>query len=83
MFGVMNHLDVVLCANSVDARERGYHADADGKYAFAAPIQISEVVIVRDGTVGGRSTVDLVLKDLTGKTYVVAVTGRLLQALPL
>jgi hypothetical protein len=81
MFGMMQHLNVVLCATADDAIAQGYHKD--GKYKDSKAVAIDKVVIVREGTQGGNPSVDLVLKDEAGNQYVVMVTGRLLKSLPL
>lgn len=47
-----------------------------GKYKQA---EIERFQIVRNGTEGRRSTVDLVFKDEAGQLYVVMLTGRLLR----
>jgi hypothetical protein len=80
-FGIMNHLSVALCPTAEDASQRGYHREA--KYKDAKPITISEVVIVKDGTLEHNSTVDFVLEDEAGNKFVVMVTGRLIKSLPL
>ena len=41
-----------------------------------------EAVVVRKGTVGGNSTVDLVLKDESGQKFVVMLTGALVKSIP-
>lgn len=80
-FGVMQHLDIVVCPTSDEAHARGFHKD--GLYKGATPVAIEHVVIVKAGTQGGNPTVDLMLKDPQGNTYVVMVTGALLRSLPL
>lgn len=82
-FGVMKHLNVILCADSAEAEARGYHSQPSGKYDGACPVRIDEVVIVQKGTEGGNSTADLLLRDPAGNLYVVMVTGNLLRSLPL
>jgi len=76
-FGVMNHLDIVLCKNSDEAIEKGF--------MYRAPIKavvIEKVVVVRAGTEEGNSTVDLLLKDQDGNQFVVMLTGNLLKSIP-
>lgn len=75
-----NHLNVTICQNAADAIAQGFNYAAQGdKYK---PIQIEQVVVVRDGTEAGRSTVDLVLKDENGQLYVAMLTGRLIKSIP-
>lgn len=42
-------------------------------------IKIKEAVIVRNGTVGGNATVDLIVEDEDGQKYIGMLTGRLLK----
>jgi hypothetical protein len=46
------------------------------------PIEINQVVVVRNGTQSGRPTVDIVLQDETGQRFVCMVTGALLKSIP-
>ena len=39
-------------------------------------------VIVRQGTIEGGSTVDLILEDAEGKQYAAIITGKLLKTIP-
>jgi hypothetical protein len=80
MFGIMQHLNVVICENAEDAIAKGYSKEQ--KYSEAKPVTVEEVVIVRNGTKGGNSTADLVLADEEGNKYVVMITGNLLKSLP-
>lgn len=77
MFGQMQHLNIHICQNAEEAIEKG-HIYRDGVKA----VEIDKVVVVREGTEGGNSTVDLVLKDQQGNTFVVMVTGNLLKSIP-
>jgi len=45
------------------------------------PISIDHAVIVRNGTQQGRSTVDLVFTDDTGKKYITMITARILSTI--
>lgn len=76
-FGIMQHLNIHICQNGQDAIDKG-HIYHDGVKA----VEIDKVVVVREGTEGGNSTVDLVLKDQQGNTFVVMVTGNLLKSIP-
>ena len=77
-FGVMNTLDVTVCEDGEDAASKGF-VYTDGDYKA---VEIDKVVVVRNGTVEGNSTVDLVLKDADGNKFVVMVTGFLLKSIP-
>ena len=78
MFGVMNHLNIHICANADDAVEKG-HTYSPSEYKT---VEIDKVVVVRNWTEGGNSTVDLILKDQHGNKFVVMVTGNLLKSIP-
>lgn len=78
-FGVMSHLSVHICEDADDAVKKGhiYHRSEGFKV-----VEIDKVVVVRQGTVEGNSTVDLVLRDEHGNKFVVMVTGNLLKTIP-
>lgn len=78
MFGVQQHLKVVVCGNADEAVEKGY--DYKGKGIKA--IEIAEVVVVQKGTVLGNSTVDLIMVDEYGTKFVVMLTGNLIKSIP-
>ena len=78
MFGVMQHLKVIMCPNPEEAAAGGHTYDKT-----FTPLEIDRVVVVQKGTESGGSTVDIVLKDKQGKQYVVFVTGRLMKSIPL
>jgi hypothetical protein len=77
MFGMMQHLEVVVCQNAEEATQKGY-VYHDG----IKPVEIEKVVVVREGTQAGNATVDLILKDEQGNKFVVMVTGNLLKSIP-
>ena len=77
-FGIMNHLDIHICKDAEEATQKG-HIYSGGK---VKAVEIDKVVVVRNGTQEGNSTVDLVLKDQQGNKYVVMMTGRLLKSIP-
>ena len=78
--GPQHHLPIVICQDAGDAIAQGY--DYASKGAEFKPIEITEAVVVRKGTVGGNSTVDLVLKDESGQKFVVMLTGALIKSIP-
>ena len=80
-FGIMNKLTVAVFDSPTIANEMGYNAQEN--YKNTKPIEIEQVVIVRNGTMMGHSTVDIILKDQEGNEFVVMVTGNLLKGLPL
>lgn len=76
-FGVMQHLKVAICKDADDAIQKGY--------LYREPIkgiEITEVVVVQQGTEGQNSTVDLLLQDEHGNKFVVMLTGALLKSIP-
>lgn len=77
IFGVMSHLGVVVCEDVDDAIAQGY--------IYRSPIvgvEIEKVVVVKNGTDEGNSTVDFLMRDEHGNQYVVMVTGTLLKSIP-
>lgn len=78
MFAVMNSLNVHLCEDANDAAEKG-HVYTQPQFNA---VEIEKVVVVRQGTVEGNSTVDFVLRDAMGNKFVVIVTGNLLKSIP-
>jgi hypothetical protein len=80
---IHNHLDVFICKDAADASAQGFNYNASSSPASAIkPIQVSKVVVVRNGTVEGNPTVDFLLVDESGQQYVFMVTGRLLKSIP-
>jgi len=73
------HLKVTVCTDADDAVAQGF----DWKTATPTvkPIEVKEVVLVRNGTQGGNSTVDFLLEDETGQRFVFMVTGNLLRSI--
>ena len=56
------------------------------KFVYSTPeyigVTLKQAVVVRQGTVEGNSTVDLILEDEKGQKYVAMVTGNLLRSVP-
>lgn len=77
------HLDVTICADAEDAMAQGfnYAAPAPGG-PIIKPIEVKKVVVVRNGTTTGNSTVDFVLEDEAGQRFVFMLTGALLKSIP-
>lgn len=80
MFGLIHKLVVRVFQNADEAIVAGF--DRDAEYKDAKPVELRTAVVVRDGTVGGNSTVDLVLVDECGNKYVAILTGALLKGIP-
>ncbi len=78
--GPQNHLPIVICQDAGDAIAQGY--DYASKGDEFKPIELTQAVVVRNGTVGGNPTVDFVLTDQAGQKYVVMLTGALVKAIP-
>lgn len=77
MQGINQSLNIVICENADEATTKGYIYGPPMK-----ALNITEVVVVRKGTEGGRPTVDFILKDEEGNEYVTMITGRLLKGIP-
>lgn len=78
IFGIANSVVINMCADAADATERGYFY-REPEYH---PLDIQEVVVVKDGTVSGKPTVDLILVDKNGQKYVTMLTGALVASIP-
>lgn len=79
MFGVNQHLNLIVFENAAEAAQNGF----DYRNKEIKPVEISRVVIISKGTKNGNSTVDLILRDQQGNEYVTMVTGNLIKSLPL
>ncbi len=77
VFGVMNTLNVIVCNDTDEAIAKGFVYKEDH-----TAVEIETVVVVRKGMESGASSVDLVLKDASGKKFVVMLTGNLLKSIP-
>jgi hypothetical protein len=77
------HLTVTICEDAADAIARGfdYNAAQPGGWPIK-PIEVKNVVVVRNGTQSGKSSVDFLLEDETGQRFVFMVTGALLKSIP-
>ena len=77
MNGIQNDLPITICADPTDAIAQGYvYCPPD-----YLPARLEKAVVVHNGTVEGRSTVDLLFTDESGQKHVVMLTGRLIQML--
>jgi len=77
MFGIMKHLKVTLCKDAYEAIGKGFSYTSGHK-----PVEITDVVVVQDGTQAHNATVDFVMQDEQGNKYVVMMTGNLLKSIP-
>lgn len=76
--GIMQHLSITICEDAKDATRQGFFY----REPVYKGVEIEKVVVVKNGTVQGNSTVDLILVDKTGQKYVVMLTGNLLKSIP-
>lgn len=77
--GVQNELAVAICENSHEAVKAGYFY----RQPIYEPIHLNKVVVVKNGMVGGNSSVDLILEDAKGQKYVCMLSAKLLKTIPL
>jgi hypothetical protein len=76
-------LNILIFKDPAEATEHGFNYNARKPGASQVkPIEVQQVVVVRNGTNGGKATVDFILKDEAGQEYVFMVTHRLLQSIP-
>lgn len=77
---MMNHLDISICADAAEAVAQGFNWA--GATPAVKPVEVKQVVVVRNGTESGKSTVDFVMEDEAGQRFVFMVTGALLKSIP-
>ena len=78
MSALTKNLQVAICKDAADAVSQGYNY-REPEYK---PVAIEKAVVVKNGTVEGNSTVDLILRDEHGNRYVTMISGRLLKTIP-
>ena len=73
---VVDSTKVIICPSPEQATLEGhvYHTGYTG-------LDIARVVIVNNGMVSGRPTVDVVMTDSAGNNYVFMITAALLQSI--
>lgn len=71
-------LRILFCRSPEEAIERGFVYRAPDYQ----PIEVDQVVVIEDGTVGGRKSYDFVLRDANGQKYVFMLTENLLKTIP-
>jgi hypothetical protein len=76
-----NHLAIAICEDAADAIAQGFDYASQPQGTFK-PIEVKKVVVVRNGTKGGNSSVDFILQDEAGQQFVFMVTGNLLKSIP-
>ncbi len=78
MNGINQHLAVTIVEDASEAIKAGYLY----RPPIHLPLNIEQVVVVKNGTQANKSTVDLILVDEKGQKYVTMVTGSLLRSIP-
>lgn len=76
--GINQSLVISVVENAHEAVKQGYFY----REPIYKPVQIEHVVVVKNGTEGNKSTVDLILVDEKGQKYCVMLTGALLRSIP-
>lgn len=71
----MNNLDIEIVKSPDDAPD---YNKIKPEHSTAT---LEKAVVVRKGTVGKRSTVDLIFTDKHGKKHIAMTTGRILNGL--
>ena len=77
---IHNELTITICADAGEAIKDGF--DWANATPEVKPIEVKQVVVVRQGTQAGNATVDFLLEDETGQRFVFMVTGNLLKSIP-
>lgn len=78
VFGIMDTLRIAICEDSQHAADNGFVYPKD----VVTHLEIVAVVVVKDGTIGGKPTVDFLLEDQDGRQYVVMLSGALVKGIP-
>lgn len=78
MESIQYHLPIEICQNGDDAIQKGYVY----RRPEYQPINITKVVVIRDGTTEGNPSVEFLLMDEKGQKYVVGLTGALIKMIP-
>ena len=73
--GMQTSLSLKICDSAQEAIDKGFVYRAPDYQ----PARIVEAVVVRNGTIEGNATVDLVFEDEDGQKHVVMLTQRLLR----
>lgn len=68
-----NTLEIIICDNPKEAPN--YNEDGKG----FKPVNLLKAIIVRNGTAGGNSTVDLQFENEKGERFITMLTGALLK----
>jgi hypothetical protein len=74
----MQSLQIAICESPEDATEKGY-VYREPEYKLAT---LEKAVVVRNGTVEGNATVDLIFTDADGQKHVAMITHNLLKSIP-
>lgn len=74
----MQTLSLEICQSPEEAIERGF--------VYREPeftkVEATKAIVVKNGTVNGNSTVDIIVEDESGKKYVFMITAALLKSIP-
>lgn len=74
----MQSLIIKMCPDVQQAVAEG-HVYTDDNFTA---VKLEHVVVVRDGTIENKPTVDFVMSDDKGNKYVFMITGALLKSIP-
>lgn len=77
---ITSTLKLALFEEPSQAAEAGY--DYNGANHLAKPVEVKEVVVIKNGTQGGKSTADFILEDETGQKFVFMIPTALLRSIP-
>ena len=77
-FGIVDQLQIAICENPEQAAAAGFTYPADA----VKMVEVIRVVVIKQGTVNGNSTVDFLMEDEDGQHYLVMMTGNLIKGIP-
>lgn len=72
-----NDLSITFCKDAEEAAAQGF-LYREPNYL---PIRVERVVVVQNGTMAGKPTVDFILVDESGQKYVFMLTAALLYSI--
>jgi len=72
------NLEVNICEDAKDATRKGFFY----REPVYTPVLIEKAVVVKNGMVSGKSSVDLIMRDKQGRLYVAVLSSQLLASIP-
>ena len=74
---ITNSIDVIVCRDADHATELGHIYTPPKKFTS---VRIIRAVVIQNGMVSGKPSVDLVMRDASGNEYVAMLGAELLKS---